>query len=240
MSQGVHPKRILVADDEEDVQILVCRILADAGYEVESASDGAEALRKITERRPDLLILDLMMPGLDGWEVLDRLRSAGNAPPVVVLTARDDYRSFARGFQGGPAAYVCKPFRFDELVAICQRVLLAAAASPEAIVPERRKVQRRVFLVEVQVLSRDRAPLALGEMVNLSDSGAQVDLRFALDLGVRVRVALHFSNSSAPLSLAGFVRWREPSSRGFSHGLAFEALSADEERQLRDLLGPAP
>jgi len=230
------PKRILVVDDEEDVQVLVCRILRDVGYEVDSASDGGEAIEKIGHRKPDLLVLDLMMPGIDGWGVLEHLRKMPDAPPVVVVTARADYSSFARGVREGASAYVFKPFRFHELVATCQKVLLSGVR--RTVSEERRKRERRNLMVDVKVLSKDRAPIALGELVNLGPGGAQIDLGVPLEVGDTVRIAFHSPAGGFPLSLDGEIRWRGAAPRGFSHGLVFAGLSSEDERALGDLLKP--
>lgn len=230
-------KRILVVDDEEDVQLLVCRILRDVGYDVEAASDGGEAIEKMSARRPDLLVLDLMMPGIDGWGVLEHLRRVPDAPPVVVVTARADYSSFTRGVKEGAAAYVFKPFRFHELVATCQKILLSGPRRP-SVGEERRTSPRRTLMVDVKVLSKERAPIALGELVNLGLGGAQVDLGVPLELGDSVRIAFHSPAGGFPLSLDGAVKWRGPASRGFAHGLAFLQPSPDEEHALAELLKP--
>jgi DNA-binding response OmpR family regulator len=237
MPQTTSRKRILVVDDEEDVQILIRRILVDAGYEVDSAGDGEAALERIEERRPDLVVLDLMMPGLDGWGVLQSLRKRPDPPPVVVVTALADYQAFTRGVREGAAAYVCKPFHFAELVATCQKVLLAATTR-STVATEQRREPRRWLMVEVQVLSQESRPVAVGELVNLSLGGAQVDLGLALELGDRVRVALSIPSSGFPLGLEGRVQWRLAAPRGFSHGLVFVSLTAAEEQQLSDLLKP--
>lgn len=230
------PKRILVVDDEEDVQVLVCRILRDVGYEVEAASDGGEAIEKIGQRKPDLLVLDLMMPGIDGWGVLEHLRKVPDAPPVVVVTARADYGSFARGVREGASAYVFKPFRFHELVATCQKVLLSGVR--RTVSEERRKKERRALMVDVKVLSKDRAPIALGELVNLGPGGAQIDLGVPLEVGDTVRIAFHSPAGGFPLSLDGEIRWRGAAPRGFSHGLVFGGISPEDQRALAELLKP--
>lgn len=235
--QASPAKRVLVVDDEEDVQFLVKRILRDAGYEVDTAGDGGEAIERLKQSRPDLMVLDLMMPGIDGWGVLDHLQGHPDPPPVVVVTARADYQTFARSVREGVAAFVCKPFRFHELVATCQRVLLATAR-PAAAEADRRRATRRTLMVEVKVLSRDRAPIALGELVNLGPGGAQVDLGVPLEVGDSVRVAFHIPGGGSPLSVEGRVRWRSAAVRGYSHGLAFQGLTPEEERQLGELLGP--
>lgn len=238
MIEFARPRRVLVVDDEEDVQILVCRILRDSGYEVESASEGGEAIDKMKAKRPDLVILDLMMPGIDGWGVLQFLQTQEQPPPAVVMTARSDYTTFARGVQQGAAAYVFKPFRFHELVATCQRVLLAEDRRPASVPYERRRDPRRTLMVEVKVLSKEKHPIALGELVNLSLGGAQVSLGVPLEPGTRVQVGFHVPGGGVTLGLEGQVQWREPSPQGFAHGLSFVALDADTDRQLRELLRP--
>jgi CheY-like chemotaxis protein len=238
MSDPEARRKILVVDDEEDVQILVTRILRDAGYDVDRASDGQEAIDKLGVNRPDLIVLDLMMPGVDGWGVLQFLQSQKDAPPVVIVTARTDYATFARGVREGGTAFVCKPFRFHELVATCQRLLLPGAR-PAAFPGDRRSSPRRTLMVEVKVLSRDRAPIALGELVNIGPGGAQVDLGVPLETGDTVRVGFHIPGGEAPLGLEGQVRWRANAARGFAHGLRFQNLSPNEERQLAELLSPS-
>jgi DNA-binding response OmpR family regulator len=238
MAETTSRKRILVVDDEEDVQILIRRILSDAGYDVDSASDGEAALERIEDRRPDLVVLDLMMPGMDGWGVLENLRKRPDPPPVVVVTALADYQAFTRGVREGAAAYVCKPFHFAELVATCQKVLLAGATRGPLAAEQRRESRRRL-VVEVQVLSHGSRPVAVGELVNLSPGGAQVDLGVALELGDRVRVAFSIPGSGFPVGIEGRVQWRLAAQRGFSHGLVFVSLTPAQEQQLRELLQPS-
>jgi hypothetical protein len=137
----------------------------------------------------------------------------------------------------GAAAYVCKPFHFAELVATCQKVLLAGAARGPLVTEQRRESRRRL-VVEVQVLSHGSRPVAVGELVNLSPGGAQVDLGVALELGDRVRVALSIPGSGFPVGIEGRVQWRLAAQRGFSHGLVFVSLTPAQEQQLRDLLQP--
>lgn len=113
-------KRILVVDDERDVRSLVCHILVDQGYQVEQAVDGRDALAKIQQRAPDLVVLDLMMPELDGWQVLQELSTMASPPPVVVLSAFGDVK---RVTDAGAIGFLAKPFRFAQLVDTCQRAL---------------------------------------------------------------------------------------------------------------------
>jgi CheY-like chemotaxis protein len=234
VSEG-RPRRILVVDDEEDVQVLICRILRDSGFEVETAPDGATGLERIQAWQPDLVVLDLMMPGIDGWGVLERLRASPNPPPVVVLTARTDFDTFTRGVREGASAYVFKPFRFHELVATCQRVLLAPPK--HAVRHERRREARRLLMADVEVMSRAQGPIRMGRLANLSGGGAQLDLVLPLELGDLVRVAFHIP-SGTPVSLEGSVRWRQADAAGFLHGVSFMNLPPEAESQLRELLRP--
>lgn len=238
MTETKARQRILVVDDEEDVQVLLAGVLTAEGYEVDLASDGGPAIEKLGAHRPDLVILDLMMPKIEGWAVLEYLRGQLDAPPVVVLTARGDYGSFARSVREGIAAYVIKPFGIQELVSTCARVLSTVARRPLAVSDERRRESRRPLLVEVKVLSKDRKPFAKGDLVNLSGTGARVDLETPLELGERVRLAFHIPGTGSPTSLEGEIRWRSPLPDGFAFGLAFSNLTAEEGEHLSELLRP--
>jgi two-component system phosphate regulon response regulator PhoB len=116
---------ILVADDEADVRDLVSYRLTRSGYEVIAARDGEQALRLAEEEQPDLAVLDVMMPKLDGYEVTSRLRSDGRLQrlPVILLTARAQEDDVSRGFEVGADDYLKKPFNPDELVARVRAVL---------------------------------------------------------------------------------------------------------------------
>jgi DNA-binding response OmpR family regulator len=109
---------VLVVDDDPDVCDLVTYKLEQSGFEVRRASDGDAALREVAKRIPDLVLLDIMMPGISGLEVLERLRSdqATAVIPVVMLTAKAQENDVERGFQLGADDYVVKPFSPRELV----------------------------------------------------------------------------------------------------------------------------
>jgi DNA-binding response OmpR family regulator len=108
---------VLVADDDPDILSLVTLRLERSGYEVVTASDGAEALSAALDRAPDLALLDVMMPKLDGYEVTERLRDNDSTRrmPVILLTARVQEVDIARGIEAGADDYVRKPFSTHEL-----------------------------------------------------------------------------------------------------------------------------
>jgi two-component system, OmpR family, response regulator MtrA len=108
---------VLVAEDDEDILEMVVFDLEDEGYEVVTARDGDAAIALALERRPDLVLLDVAMPGLDGYEVTRRLRAekSTSGTPVVLLTARAQVRDVILGFEAGANDYVTKPFRPEEL-----------------------------------------------------------------------------------------------------------------------------
>ncbi|MFQ5857142.1 MAG: response regulator transcription factor [Anaerolineae bacterium] len=114
---------ILVVDDERNIIDLAEMYLTKDGYHVLRARDGEEALTVIRQERPDLVVLDIMLPKLDGWEVCRRLRSEGDNTPVVMLTARDDDVDKIVGLELGADDYMTKPFNPRELVARVKAVL---------------------------------------------------------------------------------------------------------------------
>jgi two-component system, OmpR family, response regulator MprA len=126
---GGHARRvrILVVDDEPAVREAVDRALRLEGYETELAADGAEALDALAGRAPDALVLDVLMPRVDGLEVCRRLRAAGDRTPVLVLTARDGVPDRVRGLDAGADDYLVKPFALEELLARLRALLRRSA-----------------------------------------------------------------------------------------------------------------
>lgn len=123
MSEDV--RTVLVADDDEDILELVSFRLERAGYEVVTARDGSAALAAAQEHLPDLAVLDVMMPGLNGYEVTQRLRAEGATRdiPVILLTARVQEADVNRGFEAGADDYLRKPFSPQELRARVQAII---------------------------------------------------------------------------------------------------------------------
>lgn len=114
---------ILVVDDDPRITDLLRRILAYEGYSVSVAATGNEALTRTLERPPDLIVLDIMLPGLDGLEVAQRLRAAGDTVPILMLTARDAVIDRVKGLETGADDYLVKPFAPEELVARVKALL---------------------------------------------------------------------------------------------------------------------
>ncbi|MHB0947564.1 MAG: response regulator transcription factor [Gemmatimonadaceae bacterium] len=115
--------RILVIDDDATISSVLRRGLSYEGFSVETAATGSQGLAIARDLAPDLVILDVMLPGLDGFEVLRRLRQADQTLPVLMLTARDEPADQVRGLEGGADDYVVKPFTFEILAARVRALL---------------------------------------------------------------------------------------------------------------------
>ncbi|MEV4542295.1 response regulator transcription factor [Micromonospora echinaurantiaca] len=129
-------QRVLVVDDDRTVSDVVCRYLEHAGYQVDHVGDGAAALAAVAAEPPDLVVLDLMLPVLDGLEVCRRLRSRPDGVPIVMLTARGDEADRILGLQLGADDYLGKPFSPRELVLRVRSVLRRAGGEPAGTVPQ--------------------------------------------------------------------------------------------------------
>ncbi|MFF4750814.1 response regulator transcription factor [Streptomyces sp. NPDC002514] len=127
------PQRILIVDDEPAVREALQRSLAFEGYDTEVAVDGADALQKATEYRPDLVVLDIQMPRMDGLTAARRIRGAGDTTPILMLTARDTVGDRVTGLDAGADDYLVKPFELDELFARI-RALLRRSSYAAAVV----------------------------------------------------------------------------------------------------------
>jgi len=109
--------RLLIAEDEPDLNDILTMALTEAGYSVDSCTDGKEALFYFSSADYDVAVLDIMMPGADGFSVLKKLREEGKRTPVLFLTARDSIEDRVRGLDSGANDYMIKPFSLDELLA---------------------------------------------------------------------------------------------------------------------------
>jgi len=125
MATAPPPRRVLVVDDDDDIRLLLHELLSGAGYLVETAQDGRAALRVFHEHPTDVVVLDLSMPELDGFETLERLRDLSDVP-VILLTARSSEIDKVRGFRAGADDYVVKPFGRQELLARIEALIRRA------------------------------------------------------------------------------------------------------------------
>ncbi|RIQ32120.1 response regulator transcription factor [Jiangella rhizosphaerae] len=125
--------RVLVVDDDPGVRESLRRSLAFNGYQVELAADGEEALRTISADAPDAVVLDIMMPRLDGLATCRALRAAGNDLPILMLTARDEVSDRVSGLDAGADDYLPKPFALEELLARLRALLRRAAPAADPV-----------------------------------------------------------------------------------------------------------
>ena len=121
------PSSILVVEDEPSIAEVVSLYLGRAGYDVRTVGDGLAALQEVERREPDLIVLDLMLPGVDGYEVTRRVRALGDTP-IIMLTARKSEADRIAGLEMGADDYVVKPFSAQELVSRVRAVLRRASA----------------------------------------------------------------------------------------------------------------
>jgi two-component system OmpR family response regulator len=115
--------RVLIVDDEPNIRDLLSTSLRFAGYEIQTAANGAQAVSAVTESEPDIILLDVMLPDMNGFSVTKKLRSSGIQAPILFLTARDEVEDKITGLTVGGDDYLTKPFSLDEVVARIQAIL---------------------------------------------------------------------------------------------------------------------
>jgi len=128
--------KVLVIDDEPDILLMLRMSFEDEGHEVVMAADGRMGLERLAESEPDVVVLDMMMPVVDGWGVLEAMRIQEMKTPVIVVSAKSDPRDWSRALELGAVEYVMKPFDLDRLLAL----VTAVASEDEAAHEERRRV----------------------------------------------------------------------------------------------------
>jgi two-component system OmpR family response regulator len=151
------PMRFLVVEDEPDLLAAVAQALREEGYAVDESADGADGLAKAVAVPYDAVVLDLMLPKLDGWAILERLRSQDCRTPVLVLTARGTVADRIRGLDGGADDYLSKPFDIDELLARLRALVRRSVGVARAAVDVG---DVRVDLT-ARTVTRDGKPVAL-------------------------------------------------------------------------------
>ncbi|WP_435770323.1 response regulator transcription factor [Nocardioides sp. SYSU DS0651] len=162
MSQrAASPARVLVVDDDRAVRESLRRSLEFNGYDVHLASDGAEALAGIGAVAPDVVVMDVMMPKLDGLEATRALRAAGNDVPVLVLTARDAVGDRVEGLDAGADDYLAKPFALEELLARLRALLRRIAPTEEGADEEVLTFSDLTMNVTTREVTRGSRPIEL-------------------------------------------------------------------------------
>jgi len=179
-------ERILVVDDEPDIVALVVYHLAKAGFRISTASNGADALRIAQQDRPALVVLDLMLPGMSGLEVLDQLRAddAGRDIGVLLLTARREEPDRIKGLSSGADDYLTKPFSPQELVLrvrnILRRMSQAQSGLPDVVRLGPILIDRSAHRVTVDNAELDLTPTEFKLLVTLAERRGRVQSRALL------------------------------------------------------------
>ncbi|MGW0038290.1 response regulator transcription factor [Gordonia sp. NPDC003376] len=158
-SQGA---KVLVVDDEVNIRELLSVSLKFQGYEVETAAGGPEAIDRCRNVKPDVLILDVMMPGMDGFGLLRRLRADGIAAPALFLSARDSVEDKINGLTIGGDDYVTKPFSLEEVVARLQVLLRRSGFD------ERAKESSRITFADIELDDETHEVWKNGQLISLS------------------------------------------------------------------------
>lgn len=136
MSQVSPMAKILVVDDEDSVRDLLSDAVRVAGYESAVAADGSEALRWLRQQKADLIILDINLPKMDGFEVLEQIRSQGVETPVILLTARAERSDVTHGLRSGADDYLTKPFSLEELILRVRAILRRSGIEKDSHITE--------------------------------------------------------------------------------------------------------
>jgi two-component system OmpR family response regulator len=171
--------RLLVVDDEPNILELLATSLRFAGFEVVTATNGREALAQARSARPDLVVLDVMMPDMDGFDVVRRMRGEGSGAPVLFLTARDATEDKVTGLTVGGDDYVTKPFSLEEIVARIRAVLRRTSAGAAAEPPP------RLAFADIELDDDTHEVWKAGELVALSPTEFKL-LRYFMQNAGRV------------------------------------------------------
>ena len=170
--------RLLVVEDDPNISELLSASLRYAGFEVATAPDGHSALRRAREIKPDLVVLDVMIPGIDGFEVVRRMAIDGITCPVLFLTARDAVEDKITGLTVGGDDYVTKPFSLDEVIARIRAVLRRSGGMVEAS-------SQRIQFADIELDDETHEVWKAGTLVALSPTEFNL-LRYLMDNAGRV------------------------------------------------------
>jgi CheY-like chemotaxis protein len=226
------PARLLVVDDDDLMRALVAEMLEMHGYTAEQATSGASALAQIAIQPPDLVVLDLWMPGMHGWEVVERLKDQLSPPPVLVMSGMEvqppaELKTLARHVCG----FLAKPFTAEQLLKACALALdqRTQGSQPPAPSSERRRFPRRKLYLTATLLC-EGYPAATGAFLSLSEAGAELEVGAALKPGTSL--TLSFEVPGGPFQVKATVKNRTAAALG----LEFADLSAADRSRLGELL----
>jgi len=207
-------RRILIVDDQDSIRGVLRTALTEAGAEVLEAGGGAEGIEVATHQLPDLILLDIAMPGMNGWQVLEGLRGVAETAdiPVVLETSSGDFPSYEQARRHSVAAFISKPFRLADVVETCRRILGGAR-------PLMGREAQDAPPASVQVRDAQDRLLAVGTLVDADVGGAQIEIDAALGQGQQVVVTV--LGAAGPERHQAEVRWVSADGRRFVHGLRF-------------------
>ena len=208
-------RRILVIDDQASIRGLLHTALTEAGADVSTAAGGTDAIEMVAVSPPELILLDLAMPGMSGWQVLEALKASRKTAsiPVVLQTSAEDFASFDKARKLSVAAFVSKPFRLSEVVETCRRILGGAR-------PLQGRPQPAPDEAKVEIRDSSDKVLCAGTLMDMATRGAQVDLERPLAVAQRVTLVVHEGPHMGSHHDAE-VRWITQVEGRYQHGLRF-------------------
>lgn len=219
--------RILVVDDEVLFRIVLTDSLEHAGFTVVEAENGEEALRRTASDCPDLILLDLNMPRIDGRGVIRSLKSATVAPRIIVMTGTSD-NGVPKEDLGGLSGFLLKPFSSADLVRVCDLALAAPAVIPAGRL---RSEPRRTFACSATLRTREGAAQT-GRLAQISRRGFRMETNAMVPPGAEVEILFHVPGHVRMFHLRGCVRWRHE----LMLGGWIETLNREDEALLQALV----
>lgn len=228
------PTHILVVDDDETLREVVSAMMEGEGRIVDTAASGADCLAFVAERRPDLMLLDLTMPEMSGWDVIERLKDHSSPPAVVAMSGMDMGSSDLFAVRPFVYGFLSKPFSQEQLVKTCLRALEAAQASGGSVqaFQDRRADPRRNIVVPAQLLTPEGTPAAQGQILNLNARGAELDLGGSLKPGMKLALAFEIPGAQGPFRVTARVEWKKDGKLG----LSFVDVPKEDRQRLAEVL----
>jgi DNA-binding response OmpR family regulator len=205
-------RSVLIVEDDETMRELESRLLCHEGYYVQEAADGQSAIEALQRSTPDLMLLDLVMPGTNGWDVLAHVAQQPRRPRVVLVTGLKEAVS-SRELGPSVSGYLFKPFEVEQLLKVCRTVLRDGAVS---FAGGQRHEDRRHLAVETTLLSETGATLVKADLTDVSAHGFRLEVAIPLRTGDPVRIAFPVPGRAEPVRVMGRIRWRNDEALGAS------------------------